>query len=153
MLAVIAAGFAVSSALRPRGEEDDGRLEPLAATALPRRRWLREHMVVTVAGTVLVLAAAGLGLATGYFLVTGDATAYVRYGLPVLAQAAPVLALSGLTWCCYGLAPRWAPRRVARAGLGGRGALPATVLRLPQALQDLSPFEQLSLAPAEPFRW
>ncbi len=152
MLAVIAAGFAVSSALRPRGEEDDGRLEPLAATALPRRRWLWEHMAVTVVGTVVVLAAAGLGLATGYFLVTGDATSYLRFGLPVLAQAAPVLVLSALTWCCYGLAPRWAAVGWLGVGWSAVVLFLGEVLRLPQALQDLSPFEQLSLAPAEPFR-
>ncbi len=56
MLALLAAGFAISSALRPHGEEDAGRLETLLATALPRSRWLGGHVAVTVVGTLLVLA-------------------------------------------------------------------------------------------------
>ena len=44
MLALIARGFAISSALRPRGEEDAGRVEALLATALPRRAWLAGHV-------------------------------------------------------------------------------------------------------------
>ena len=50
MLALLAAGFAISSALRPHGEEDGGRLEALLATALPRSRWLLGHVAVTVVG-------------------------------------------------------------------------------------------------------
>ena len=44
MLALIATGFTISSALRPRGEENDGRVESLLATALPRSRWLAGHL-------------------------------------------------------------------------------------------------------------
>ena len=57
---LICCGFAISSALRPRAEEDDGQLEVLLATALPRRRWLLGHVAVTVGGTSLVLFASGL---------------------------------------------------------------------------------------------
>ena len=152
MLAVIAAGFAISSALRPRGEEEAGRLEPLTATALPRSRWLLAQMAVTSAGTVLVLLSAGVGLASGYFFATGDTAAYPRYGLPVLAQVAPVLTLSGLVWVVYGLAPRWAALGWLGVGWAAVVLLFGEVLRLPQPLQDLSPFEHLSLAPAEPFQ-
>src|SRR5699024_8717266 len=38
MLALLAGAYAVSSALRPRGEEEAGRVEVLLATALPRHR-------------------------------------------------------------------------------------------------------------------
>ena len=57
MLALIACGFAISSALRPRGEEDSGRVEALLATALPRRDWLLGHVAVTVLGALAVLGA------------------------------------------------------------------------------------------------
>ena len=39
LLALMAAGFSISSVLRPRTEEADGRVESLLATALPRWRW------------------------------------------------------------------------------------------------------------------
>ena len=48
------AGFASSSALRPHGEEDAGRVEALLSTALRRRDWLLGHVLVTVVGTVFV---------------------------------------------------------------------------------------------------
>ena len=47
MLALIVCGFAISSTLRPRGEEDAGHLEVVLATALPRTRWLLAHVVMT----------------------------------------------------------------------------------------------------------
>ena len=77
MLALIATGFAISSALRPRGEEDGGRVESLLATAMPRRTWLLGHVAVTVLGVVLVVLSAGVGLGLGYALVTGDGGAIV----------------------------------------------------------------------------
>ena len=44
MLGLIASGYTVSNALRPRTEEDEGRLEALVATAMPRSRWwLGQH--------------------------------------------------------------------------------------------------------------
>ena len=65
LLALLASGFAISSALRPRGEETAGHVEMLLATSLSRRRWLGSHVAVTVLGTLAVLAAAGLGLGVG----------------------------------------------------------------------------------------
>ena len=50
LMALLAAGFAVSSTLRLRGEESAGRLEPLLATGLSRTRWLLGSLVVTVVG-------------------------------------------------------------------------------------------------------
>jgi ABC-2 type transport system permease protein len=153
MLALICCGFAISSALRPRTEEDDGRVEALLATALSRRRWLLGHTAVTVLGVLLVLAAAGLGLGAGYALVTGDGGAFVRLSLPVLEYVAPVLALSAVARLLVGVAPRaatlaWLPLVLATVVM-----LFGSLLRLPQWVQDLSPFEHLALVPAQDFRW
>ena len=53
MLAMLTSGFAISSALRPRGEEDAGHAEAVLATATSRSRWLLGQVVVTVAGSAL----------------------------------------------------------------------------------------------------
>lgn len=153
MLALIVGGFAISSALRPRTEEDDGRLEALLATALPRRAWLLGHVVVTVLGVLAVLVAAGVGLATGFALVTGDTGVLVRLSVPILQYAAPVLVLSGVARLFVGVTPRlatlaWLPLVVASVVM-----LFGDVLRLPQWLQDISPFERLALVPVQDFRW
>jgi ABC-2 type transport system permease protein len=153
MLALIGCGFAISSALRPRAEEDDGHAEALLTTGLPRVRWLLGHTAVTVLGVLLVLAVAGLGLGAGYLLVTGDDGALRRLALPILQYVAPVLALSGLAWLLVGVAPRaavlaWLPLVHAVVVM-----LFGAVLRLPQWVQDLSPFEHLPLVPAQEFEW
>lgn len=153
MLALMACGFAISSALRPRAEEDAHHLEALLATGITRRAWLGGHVLVTVAGTVLVLAAAGLGLGLGYALTTGDGGAVARYGLPVLTYVAPVLVLSAVARLLYGAAPRllvaaWLPLVVAVVVL-----MFGEALQLPGWLRDLSPFEHLALVPAEDLRW
>lgn len=153
MLAVITCGFAISSTLRPRGEEDDSHLEVLLATALPRHRWLLGHLAMTVSGVFAALAVAGLGLGVGYVLVTGDGGEFGRLAVPILGYLPAVLVLSSVARLLYGLAPRlmvlaWLPLVVVAVVM-----LFGELLQLPQWLQDLSPFEHLALVPVEDFRW
>jgi ABC-2 type transport system permease protein len=153
MLALIAAGFAISSALRSRGEEDGGRVDALLATGLSRRRWGLTSLVMTVSGTVAVIGAAGLGLGLGYRMVTGDGSAVGRLLGATLPYVAPMLVLVALTWLAYGLSSRW-------AGVGWLALTFCVVvlffgelLQLPGWLVDLSPFTHLALVPAESFVW
>ena len=153
MLALLGCGFAISSALRPRGEEEGGRVEPLLATALPRLRGLRGHNAVTALGSLLVLAGAGAGLGGGYLIVTGDGGALLRLGLPVLAYLPAVLLLAAVALLVYAVHPRlavlaWLPLVVAVVVM-----FFGDLLDLPQWFQDLSPFEHLALVPAQPMRW
>ena len=152
MLALLAAGFAVSSALRPRGEEQSGRLESLLATALPRSRWLAGHVAVTVVGTSVVLALAGLGLGASYAVVTGDAGAVVRLAVPAVSYAPAVLVLSGVARVLYGVAPRAATAAWLGLLVSWVVVLFGDLLDLPQWLQDVSPFEHLALMPLQDFR-
>jgi ABC-2 type transport system permease protein len=152
MLALLTAGYAVSSALRPRSEEVAGRVDSLLATALPRSTWLGGHVVVTAVGTVVILAASGLGLGVTYAVVTGDSGAVVRFSVPALTFAPAVLVLSGFARLLYGLVPRasvvaWLGLLVAWLVL-----LFGEVLDVPQWLQDVSPFEHMALMPLQDFR-
>jgi ABC-2 type transport system permease protein len=153
MLAVIVCGFAISSTLRPRGEEDDGRLEVVLATALPRERWLLAHVTMTVLGTAAALVAAGVGLAAGYSLVTGTSDQLWRLSAPLLQYAPAVLVLSGVARLLYGLSPRlmvaaWLPLVLSAVVM-----LFGELLSIPQWLQDLSPFEHLAAVPAHDVDW
>jgi ABC-2 type transport system permease protein len=152
MLAMIGAGFAISSALRPRGEEDAGRIESLLGTGLRRRDWLLGHVAVTFAGTALMLLVAGVGMGVGYALVTGDGAAVDEYVLPTMAHLPGVLVLAAVARLLFGVAPRAA----FLSWLGLVFCLVvmmfAVVFRMPQWLQDVSPFEHLALMPAEDFR-
>lgn len=152
LLALMSAGFAVSSALRPRSEEDSGRVEALLATGLSRRAWLLGHMAVTVLGTLVVVGAGGLGLGVAYGLSSGDAGLIGSYLAGTLQQVAPVLVLAGIAWLLFGLLPRAASLAWLVLGLGAVVLLFGEVLRLPDWLQWLSPFDHLALVPAESFR-
>ncbi|MGD9958756.1 ABC transporter permease [Nocardioides sp.] len=153
MLALIVSGYAISSAQRPRAEEEAGRVEALLATALPRQRWWAAHVSATVVGVVLVTLAAGLGLGAGFALATGDGGALLRYPSAMMGYVAPVLVLSALARLLYGLAPRASVVAWLGLVLAVVVMLFGDLFGLPQWLQDLSPFEHLALVPAEEFRW
>src|SRR5690606_4339288 len=84
ILAVIATGYAIQSARRPRTEEDGGRLEPLLSTAVSRPAWLGAHVVMALAGTAVVLTAAGLGTGVAFALTADDGGAVLRQTLAAL---------------------------------------------------------------------
>lgn len=153
LLALIACGYAISSTLRPRQEEQDGRLESLLATGVSRRRWLLAQVGLTTVGTAAVVLAAGLGLGVGYSAAAGDPGVVVSYLGATLPQVAPVLVVSGLGWLLYGLAPRWAAAPWLVLIFAVVVMLFGDIFRMPGWLQDLSPFHHLALAPAEEFRW
>ena len=153
MIALVGAGFTVSSALRPRTEEDEGRVEALLVTGLTRRRWLTAQVAVTVAGTVAVLVGGGLGLGLGFALVTGDGGRTGPFLLDTVGYAAPTLVLAGLAWLLYGVVPRWAYLAWLGLGLGVVILFFGPLLHLPDWLQQLSPYHHLALVPAEPFSW
>ena len=65
IMALIGSGYAIQSAQRLRAEETAQLVEPLLATAVSRRRWAAGHLTVALAGSVVVLGAAGLGRGVG----------------------------------------------------------------------------------------
>jgi ABC-2 type transport system permease protein len=153
MTALIASGFTISSALRPLSEEDAGRVETLLATALDRRIWLLGHVAMTVLGSVIVLAAGGLGLGLGFAVVTGDGSALGRYFGAMLPYLAPVLMLGAVARLLHGVVPRLA--FLAWIGLAFCVVVMffGDLLRFPDVVLDVSPFSHLALTPAEDVRW
>jgi len=153
MLALIACGFAVSSALRPRGEENAGRTEALLSTGLRRRAWAGGHLLITIVGTIVMLALSGLGLGLGFALVTGDGSRIGPFTGAALSLAPAVLLLAAIATLLFGLLPRWT----------GLAWLPlvfcvvvmmfGAALRFPGWLAAVSPFRHLASVPAEPMDW
>lgn len=153
MLALMSSAFAITSALRPRHDESSGRLEALLSTGLSRTRWLLAQVLLTSAASVLVVLLGGLGLGLGYALTADDWGAVGRYLVATAPHAAPVLVLSGLATLAYGVLSRWAGAAWLGLLLAVVVLLLGTVLRMPEWVQDLSPFHHLALVPAEDFRW
>lgn len=153
MLAVIASGFVISSTLRPRGEEDDGRVEALLATALPRRRWLLGHLAVTLSATVAVVALSGLGLGLGYAMVTGETDRIGDFLWGTVSMLPAVLVLCGLALLLYGLGARLASLAWLALVFCAVVMMFGEVLRFPGWLQGLSPFDHLASVPAQSVDW
>jgi ABC-2 type transport system permease protein len=149
ILALLGSGFAVQATLRLRSEEAGLRAEPLLATPVSRSRWVSSHLAVAVGGSVVTLAAGGLGLGLAYGLTVGD----LGEVPPKLAQALVYLpavgVLIGLAVALFGWVPRAAPVTwvllVACFVIGFFGEL----LDLPAWLMGISPFEHTPLVPAE----
>ena len=149
MLALIAAGFAISSVLTSRTEENAGRAEPVLAAPVSRERWAGSHLLIAIAGTVLIVAAAGLGVGAAYAVVLGDAAQIPRLVGVALVSVPAVLVLIGAAAALFGLAPwaallAWGLLAVV-AVIGFFGEL----LQLPTWVERLSPFEHLPAVPAE----
>lgn len=148
ILGLIAAVYAVQATLRLRAEEAGQRAEPVLATAVSRLRWSAAHLVIAVAGTAVILAAAGLGAGLAYGVGAHDVGGQLPGELgAALAQLPAALVIGGVAALLFGMASRlailsWAAV-VAVALLGLLGPL----LKLSQRVMDLSPFTHVPPLP------
>jgi ABC-2 type transport system permease protein len=149
VIALLSAGFSVSSALRLRPEETSGRLDLLLATGVSRTRCLLGTLLVTVLGTVAVLASGGLGLGASYGLVVSDAAQPFRFAVLVLVYVPAVLATAAVAvfltgWLPAAAAVAWAALALCSV-LGWLGGL----LHPPRWLEELSPFWHTPAVPVD----
>jgi ABC-2 type transport system permease protein len=152
-LALASSGFTVSSVLRMRSEETAGRVEPLLATGLTRRRWAAGALATTLAGTVLVAVAGGLGIGLAHGLVSGDLSQVPRLMLAALAYVPATLVLGAVGVVLVG----WLPRAAVAVWAGMAfcfvvGWL-AEVLGFPRWVVEMSPYSHVALVPAQDLGW
>ncbi|EID81716.1 MULTISPECIES: ABC transporter permease [Rhodococcus] len=150
MMAIAVAGYAVQALLRMRGEESAGRLEPVLATAVSRPRWMLAHIGLVTVGIVVLQALTGAATGLAYGLVTDDVPGkIVNLTGAALAFVPAIGVIAALAVLAFGGVPAWA------AGLSW-GALAGclifgflgSLLGLPQAVRDLSPFTHVPPVPA-----
>ncbi len=148
IIALIATGFAVQSALRVRSEETSMRAESVLATPVSRWRFAASHLAVAFVGSVILLAVAGLATGLTYGVAGGGMQSVPRLVGAALVYAPPMWIMIGLAIALDGLVPRWVGASwailAACVVVGFLGA----VLHLPRWLQDLSPFERVPQLPA-----
>jgi ABC-2 type transport system permease protein len=150
-MALIAAGFAIASILRLRSEETGGSAEQLLATALSRPQWAASHLAMAAGGSVVIMAATGLGLALAYGVSIRDLSDLPELMVAAVAFAPALWVLVALGLALFGVAPR--------AVLVTWGALAvcfviglfADLLDLPSWVVDISPFQHVPAMPAEDF--
>ncbi|WP_263164085.1 ABC transporter permease [Streptomyces sp. SCSIO ZS0520] len=150
MVGAVAAGFTVQALLRLRAEETSGRLEAVLATSVSRGRWVAGHVLVAVLGVVALLLVSGLAAGLTYGAATSDlGQALSDLTGAALAQAPAALVLAGFVVVVFGAVPgltsgaAWGGLALCLV-VGQLGGL----LKLPQAVRDLSPFTHLPALPA-----
>jgi polyether ionophore transport system permease protein len=148
LMALIATGYTISSALRLRGEERAGHVESLLSGPVGRVPWAASHVAMSMAGSAVVLLAGGLGMGLAHALGSDDAGQIPRLMGAALAQVPAVWVLGSLVLALFGLVPRAVA--LSWAALAGCALLwflgPLT--NAPQWLLDVSPFEHVPAVPA-----
>ncbi len=151
---LLAAAYAVTAALRIRGEETAGRAESVLSTGLSRDRWFAGHLLFSLLGSALLLVIAGVATGIVHGSNIGDLGAGLRIGLESMAVQIPAaMVFGGITAAVIGWVPRLAVAGWVVLGfsvlLGQLGAL----LKLPRAVMDLSPFTHIPALPAAQMNW
>ncbi|HXN91987.1 MAG TPA: hypothetical protein VN906_10935 [Candidatus Sulfotelmatobacter sp.] len=147
IMALLASGFAIQSALRVRSEETSMRAESVLATPVSRSGFAASHLTVAFAGSAMLLAVAGLATGLTYGVAGGGMQSVPRLLGASLVYAPPMWLMVGLTIALVGVVPRWVGASwavlAAYVVVGFLGA----VLHLPDWLQNLSPFERVPQLP------
>ena len=148
IMALIASGFAIQSALRLRSEESALRAELVLATPVSRWRWAASHLTVAVAGSVGLVAVAGLATGVSYAIAGGPWTSVPRLLGAAVVYAPAMWLMIGLAVMVFGFAPRWVDVAWGILAACFVIGLLGVVLRLPDWVQKLSPFESTPALPA-----
>jgi ABC-2 type transport system permease protein len=144
---MLAAAAGIQGVLRVRAEEADGRAELVLASAVGRRRWLGDALLIGMIATVLVMVFAGLGALAGLaaaglgdegWRALGQSLAELPAALTTVAAASLLIALLPrasvlLAWLVL----------AAAIVIGLFGPL----LKLPQTVLDASPFSHVPTVP------
>src|SRR5262245_53221371 len=148
---LIAGGFAVQAALRPRGEESAGRADPVLSTVVSRVRWAGGHVVIALGGSIAALFLIGLGMGAADAISVGDASQLPRTIGGALAYAPALWVLSGIAFALFGLVP--SATGAAWLVLGGTAFVGffGPLLQLPHWIYDLSPMEHVPRLPVATF--
>lgn len=150
-MALVASGFAVSSALRMRREENELRVAPMLSTPVARSRWMLGYAAFSAGGSAVIMTCTGLLVGLGYGLQVGDAGEVLPLVAAGFAMVPALWVLSAITLALVGLQPKLASLAWAAVAVSAVVGLLAETLKLPQWTRDLSPFQHVPALPGEPF--
>jgi ABC-2 type transport system permease protein len=147
-LAVAAAAYGISAALRLRSEEADQHTEQVLATSTRRGQVLASHAVIALLGSALLLVVLTLAIAGGAREQYGGFGGAVAHLLPsALALVPPVWVCVGLALALFGSAPKIVYVAWALLALFVVVGEFGSVFNLPQPLINVSPFVHAVVLP------
>jgi ABC-2 type transport system permease protein len=150
-MALLTSVYAVLAVSGLRAEETGGRAEPLLAAPIGRRTWLGTNLAVIAGGVVGITAATGLATGIGAAAVTGDVAHLWELTVAHLSFVPAVLVVLGVAAALFGALPSAVAATWAVLAYGMIVGTFGTLLDLPQAVFDVSPFEHLPQMPLEDF--
>lgn len=136
-----------------RSEETQGRAEPVLATATGRYRWFGSYLAVLGAAAVGLLLVVGVAFGTAAALSVGDAAHLGDMVVAHLVHAPALLVLLGLAALLFGVAPRAVGLSWVVYGYAMFIGFFGPLMRPPQWVYDLSPFEHAGRPPLEDVSW
>ncbi|WP_042374077.1 ABC transporter permease [Streptacidiphilus neutrinimicus] len=152
LLAMVAAVYAVQTALRLRGEETSGRAEPVLASGVRRLSWAGGHLVYPLLGSAVLLLAGGLTAGLGAGVVFGDVPSWTgRLLVAGLIQLPAVWVFAAVTVALFGLLPQWTGAAWGVLGVLLFIAYLGPALNAGQWLLDLTPFTHVPKLPGSAF--
>lgn len=147
VLAILAAAFTISAALRPHSEEARGRAELPLAMPPGRVRWAGEHVLIGAVASLLLVTALGVAIGIGLGVSTGDFSRIPELAAGGAVQAPAMWVMGGVALLLFGASSRlggaaWGFLAACLAiwSMSAFGDLPAWV-------NDLSPFTHTPLVP------
>jgi len=150
-MAVVSTGFAVSSILRLHAEEESGRAEAVLATGVSRTAWVAATVAVAALGSLVLVIVMGIGLAFGYGLAMGEWDQVVAQVAGQVAYLPGVLVVAAFAVAVVGLLPRRSMLAWILLAAVVFQTMLGQSLRLPDAVDSISPFWHLPGVPDEPF--
>ena len=152
ILALVAAGFAIQSALRVRSEETATHAEAVLATPVSRVAFAGSHLEIAFGGTLAALVVMGLGFGIADAAVTGHADAVWTCLVGTAVYAPAVWLMIGLTTAGIGLMPRLSAWTWGLLGICFVIGMFGQLLDLPVWFENLSPFQHVPQYPASDVR-
>jgi ABC-2 type transport system permease protein len=159
LFGLIAGAYAIQAMLRARNEEVSGRAEPVLATAVGRLRWIGSHLLFSLLGPAVTLAAAGVAMGLTHGLNVRDVGGELPRLLGgAMVQLPAVWVLSAVTVLLFGVLPRLAAVAWAALTVCLLIGLVGPALQLDQWVLDISPFTHIPRVPgadvtATPLVW
>ncbi|TDP95181.1 ABC-2 type transport system permease protein [Labedaea rhizosphaerae] len=148
LFGLVASAYGIQAALRMRGEEAGGRLEPVLATAAGRTRWAASHLVFALLGPAVVLLASGLTMGLAHGLNVHDVGGQLPGVLAgAVVQLPAVWVLASIAVLFFGVLPRASMAAWVALVLCMVLSLVGPAVRLDQWLLDLSPFTHVPHLP------